>query len=202
MLAKEINLNKKFILIFVLINIIALGLYYSYALFQVNVIKDNVIVIHTGTINLTVSATGTGVSNNSFTLNSGETKEITINLSTTKTGEIGYKLYYTRVGTTTLEITPSRGFGSNVVAGTMTTSDSFTLTFKNTGNKNITITIGGIGGIAGYPIPLADGQNEIRTVAVTAANVSYTAPEGVTCDDGDGHCTFQVMIDQMASMLD
>ena len=33
MLTKEINLNKKFILVLILINVIALGLYYSYALF-------------------------------------------------------------------------------------------------------------------------------------------------------------------------
>ena len=170
-LQKEINLNKKFILILVLVNIIALGLYYSYALFQVKVIKDNVIVINTGTINLTVT---TGETNNTFTVAAGETKTINVSLTTTNQSEIGYKLYYTASNSNALTITSPKDFQDNIVKGTFTTSDTFTLKFKNTGLSSVTITLGGIGGLAAYPITLESGQNEI-TLSPLPANEKVLA---------------------------
>ena len=80
-LNREINLNKKFIVIFMLVNIIALALYYSYALFQINVIQDNIVVVNTApSIDLNFSIAEQPSSNN-ITLASGESKTITINLN-------------------------------------------------------------------------------------------------------------------------
>ena len=75
-LNKEININKKFIILLILVNFLIIGLYYSYALFEISIIQDNVVVLKTGNVNITTTLTN--YSNNTFTLASGETKEITV----------------------------------------------------------------------------------------------------------------------------
>ena len=89
-LKREINLNKKFIIIMILVNLIALGLYYSYALFETKVIKDNVVVIKTLSINITTDVSG--YENNRITLLSGESKTLTINLESNYTSPNAYML--------------------------------------------------------------------------------------------------------------
>ena len=44
-LNREININKKFIVIMLLLSILSIGFYYSYALFEISVIQNNVVVI-------------------------------------------------------------------------------------------------------------------------------------------------------------
>jgi len=78
MLNKEINLNKKFILILILINIIIIGIYYSYALFQISIVKDDIVVLKTGTIDI---VTTIGYDNNEFTLSGGEEKVMQAEIS-------------------------------------------------------------------------------------------------------------------------
>ncbi len=162
-LRKEINLNKKFVLVLILINILALSLYYSYALFEVTVIQNNVVVLKTGTINLTLS---TNVTNNSFTLASGGEQTINVTLNSTNLNEIGYKMYYTKSGDSTFTVKSPTDFQNNIVEGEMTSFKTFTLTFKNTGANSLTINLFGIGGLAGYPINLEEGQNEIELTPI------------------------------------
>ena len=165
-LNREININKKFILALVLVNIIALGLYYSYALFQVTKIQDGIVVINTGTINLTVS---TGETNNTFTVAAGASKSITVSLSSTNPNQIGYKLYYTKEGNSTVEIKSPYDYPNNVVQGVMTSSTSFPLTFNNTGSSSVTITVGAVGGLSAYPVVLGTGQTEITLTPMTGS---------------------------------
>lgn len=195
-LGKEINLNKKFIIIMVLLNIITIGMYYSYALFEVNVVKNNVVVLRTLSIDVVTTITGEGASNNSFTIASGETKTVTVNLTTTQTDEIGYKMYYTTEGTPNLEIRSNAMFDNNILAGTMTSAKTFTLTIKNNGESSITLTLGTIGGLKQYPINLESGKNEIEVLPppaneVVLAKATERANDGSNCktidtSDNDG----------------
>lgn len=57
-LQREINLNKKFILILVLVCILTIGLYTSYAYFQISVIQNNVVVLQTASIDITTTISG------------------------------------------------------------------------------------------------------------------------------------------------
>ena len=154
-LQRTINLNKKFILIMVLLCVISLLSYYSYALFEVNVVKNGVVVLRTGSIDLT--ATVENETNNTFTITKNSSKTVTINLTSTNSSEIGYKMYYENL-TGELTVTSNETFTNNIVEGKLTTSKSFTLTFTNSGTEDVSITLGGLGGLAQYPIPLEDGN--------------------------------------------
>lgn len=159
-LKKEINLNKKFVVILILVNVMMIFLYYSYALFQITVIQDNVVVIKTGTVNIVASIEG--LDNPSFTLASGEVKTVTVNLNTTNEGDIAYKLYYVKTGgVSDFVVTSSESFTDNIVEGIMTTSKTIVLTFENTGSEELTIYLGAQAGLVGYDIELKQGTELI-----------------------------------------
>ena len=108
-LKSEVNLNKKFILILVLVCVLTIGLYTSYAYFQITVIQNNVVVLQTASIDIITNIEG--YDNPTFTLNSGESKTITVNLSSTADGDIAYKMYYIMTsGEATFEVTSTTSF--------------------------------------------------------------------------------------------
>ena len=164
-LNREINLNKKFIVIFMLINIIALALYYSYALFQINVIQDNIVVVNTApSIDLNFSIAEQPSSNN-ITLASGESKTITINLTSSSNSSVGYKLFYYKQpgdsSTFTVSYSGTETFANNILQGVMKSSKQLILTFTNTGSKSLTMTLGAKAGYAGSVIKLETSYNLI-----------------------------------------
>ena len=123
MLEKEINLNKKFIIILLFLTVITLGMYSSYAYYEV------------------VS------------------------------------------GISLFEVSSTTTFPNDIVEGDMTSSKSFSFTFTNTGQNDITIKLGTQGGLTGYPIPLEQGielkLNETLGVPVKdAITTSVNNPTG------------------------
>jgi len=168
-LQRTININKKFIAIMILLSLISVMSYYSYALFQVNVVKNGVIIIRTGSIDLT--ATVQDETNNTFTVTANSSKTVTINLTSTNTSEIGYKMYYENL-TGELIVTSNETFTNNIVEGKMTTSKTITLTFTNSGTENVSITLGGLGGLAQYPIPIEDGNKHELVIGTIRPAIS------------------------------
>ena len=156
MLEKEINLNKKFIIILLFLTVITLGMYSSYAYYEVSVIKNSVIVLKTASIDITTTVVNQ--ENNTFTIPKGSSITLTVNLTTELTNQIGYKMYYEVVsGISSFNVTSTETFTNNIVEGDMTSSKSFSFTFTNTGLNDITIKLGTQGGLTGYPIPLEQG---------------------------------------------
>ena len=156
MLEKEINLNKKFIIILLFLTVITLGMYSSYAYYEVSVIKNSVIVLKTATIDITTTVVNQ--ENNTFTIPKGSSITLTVNLTTELTNQIAYKMYYEVVsGISLFNVTSTTTFTNNIVEGDMTSSKSFSFTFTNTGLNDITIKLGTQGGLTGYPIPLEQG---------------------------------------------
>jgi len=184
-LNKEININKKFIVMFVLLNFIIMGMYYSYALFQVSVIQDNVVVIKTGSVNITTSITD--LDSSSFTLTSGETKTVTVNLNSTNEGNIEYKMYYdVTSGISDFIVTSTEVFTDDIVEGSMETTKTITFTFQNTGNNDITIQLGTQGGLSGYDIELKQGielvlNTELGTPIKSAITTGVNNPTDTSC---------------------
>ena len=80
MLNKEINLNKKIIVFLIFICVLSVGLYSSYAYYEVSVIKNSVIVLKTASINITTTVVNQ--ENNTFTIPKGGSKTLTVNLTT------------------------------------------------------------------------------------------------------------------------
>ena len=182
MLEKEINLNKKFIIILLFLTVITLGMYSSYAYYEVSVIKNSVIVLKTASINITTTVVNQ--ENNTFTIPKGSSITLTVNLTTELTNQIGYKMYYEVVsGISTFNATSTTTFPNDIVEGDMTSSKSFSFTFTNTGQNDITIKLGTQGGLTGYPIPLEQGielkLNETLGVPVKdAITTSVNNPTG------------------------
>ncbi len=182
MLEKEINLNKKFIIILLFLTVITLGMYSSYAYYEVSVIKNSVIVLKTASIDITTTVVNQ--ENNTFTIPKGSSITLTVNLTTELTNQIAYKMYYEVVsGISLFNVTSTETFTNNIVEGDMTSSKSFSFTFTNTGQNDITIKLGTQGGLTGYPIPLEQGielkLNETLGVPVKdAITTSVNNPTG------------------------
>ena len=168
-LQRTINLNKKLILVLILLSVVSLMSYYSYALFQVNVVKNGVVVLKTGSIDLT--ATVENETNNTFTVTANSSKTVTINLTTTNSSEIAYKMYYENLNGE-LTVTSNETFTDNIVEGKMTTSKTITLTFTNSGTEDVSITLGGLGGLAQYPIPIEDSNKHELVIGTIRPAIS------------------------------
>ena len=179
-LNREININKKFIILLILINLIALGLYYSYALFEVNLIQNNIIVINTGTVNLTTTVQNE--TDNTFTVSGNSSKTVTVNLTSTNSSELAYKMYYENL-TGELTVTSTESFTNNIVEGLMTTSKTITLTFTNNTDSSVSITLGGIGGLAQYSIPLEDNNKHELIIGTIKPAISDLVKLNLTTTD-------------------
>ena len=203
MLNKEINLNKKIIVFLIFICVLSVGMYSSYAYYEVSVIKNSVIVLKTASINITTTVVNQ--ENNTFTIPKGSSITLTVNLTTELTNQIGYKMYYEVVsGVSLFNVTSTETFTNNIVEGDMTSSKSFSFTFTNTGLNDITIKLGTQGGLTGYPIPLDQGielkLNEtlgipVKDVIITSANNPSDAScktkveeDGITYISGTKDC--------------
>ena len=182
MLNKEINLNKKIIVFLIFICVLSVGMYSSYAYYEVSVIKNSVIVLKTASINITTTVVNQ--ENNTFTIPKGNSVTLTVNLTTELTNQIAYKMYYEVVsGISLFNVSSTETFTNNIVEGDMTSSKSFSFTFTNTGLNDITIKLGTQGGLTGYPIPLEQGielkLNETLGVPVKdAITTSVNNPTG------------------------
>ena len=185
MLNKEINLNKKIIVFLIFICVLSVGMYSSYAYYEVSVIKNSVIVLKTASINITTTVVNQ--ENNTFTIPKGSSITLTVNLTTELTNQIAYKMYYEVVsGISTFNVTSTTTFPNDIVEGDMTSSKSFSFTFTNTGQNDITIKLGTQGGLTGYPIPLEQGielkLNTTLSVPVKNAIIeSVNNPSDTSC---------------------
>ncbi len=185
MLNKEINLNKKIIVFLIFICVLSVGLYSSYAYYEVSVIKNNVIVLKTASIDIITDVVDKD--NNTFTIPKGSSITLTVNLTTELTNQIAYKMYYEVVsGISLFEVSSTTTFPNDIVEGDMTLSKSFSFTFTNTGTNDITIKLGTQGGLTGYPIPLEQGielkLNETLGVPVKdAITTSVNNPSDTSC---------------------
>ena len=185
MLNKEINLNKKIIVFLIFICVLSVGMYSSYAYYEVSVIKNSVIVLKTASINITTTVVNQ--ENNTFTIPKGSSITLTVNLTTELTNQIAYKMYYEVVsGVSTFNVTSTTTFTNDIVEGDMTSSKSFSFTFTNTGLNDITIKLGTQGGLTGYPIPLEQGielkLNETLGLPVKdAITTSVNNPSDTSC---------------------
>ena len=157
MLYKEINLNKKFIIILLFLTVITLGMYSSYAYYEVSVIKNSVIVLKTAEVNLNLEVVNH--ENNTFIIPKNDSITVTINLTSTSTSEIGYKLYYIlNTNNTNYVVTSTETFNNNAIEGTLTSSKQIALTFTNNSNEDISITLGANGGLKEYPMVVDKGE--------------------------------------------
>ncbi|MGN0993000.1 MAG: hypothetical protein ACI4PE_03680 [Bacilli bacterium] len=185
MLNKEIKINKFFIIILLLVCVITLGLYTSYAYYEVSVIKNGVVVIKTGTFDITTEVVDK--TNNTFTIPASSNITVTVNLTTDLTNEIGYKMYYEVIsGISTFNVTSTTTFTNDIVEANMTSSKQLQFTFTNLGSNDLTIKLGTKGGFANYPIPLDEGL-ELKVNTTLGVPVKNAIVESVN-NPSDSSC--------------
>ena len=188
MLNKEIKLNKYLIIFLLLVYVITIGLYASYAYYEVSVIKNGVVVIKTATIDITTNVVDQ--KNNTFTIPASSNITVTVNLTTELTNEIGYKMYYEVIsGISTFNATSTTTFTNDIVEANMTSSTQLQFTFTNLGSNNITIKLGTKGGLANYPIPLDEGI-ELKVNTTLSVPVKNAIVESV--NNPSGSCKTKV----------
>ncbi len=189
MLNKEIKLNKYLIIFLLLVYVITIGLYTSYAYYEVSVIKNGVVVIKTATIDITTNIVDQ--ENNTFTIPTNSNITVTVNLTTELTNEIGYKMYYEVIsGVSTFNATSTTTFTNDIVEANMTSSTQLQFTFTNLGSNDITIKLGTKGGLANYPIPLDEGL-ELKVNTTLSVPIKNAIIESVN-NPSDSSCKTKV----------
>ena len=188
MLNKEIKLNKYLIIFLLLVYVITIGLYTSYAYYEVSVIKNGVVVIKTATMDIATNVVDQ--ENNTFTIPANSNITVTVNLTTELTNEIGYKMYYEVIsGISTFNATSTTTFTNDIVEANMTSSNQLQFTFTNLGSNDITIKLGTKGGLANYPIPLDEGI-ELKVNTTLSVPVKNAIVESV--NNPSGSCKTKV----------
>ena len=146
----ETKFSKIYMLVIIILTLLIVGGYFSYAIFTVSKEKNNAISIVTG--NLTYDLKIDGASSNTLSINSGETKEFTVTLSNPNSRIARFNFYY--IGTLPDGIsagyvtgdglsTPPIATGVNLEAdGSVGASNVYKIRVTNNSGNNATITLG------------------------------------------------------------
>ena len=158
------NISKWYLLIVVLIGILVLGFYYSYAMFTVDKVKSNAVSIVTGELNYTLS----GITNNRITVagNSGVSTTITVN--SLNSIESKYQLYYLSLNNITVGYVNDNDLPYGQI-GTSGTTKTVRIIVTNTSSSSQMVTIGIAGGLVNNELTLENGQIAINQEAIFSA---------------------------------
>ena len=146
----ETSFSKIYMIVMVIITLLIVGGYFSYAMFTVSKEQGNAISIITG--NLVYDLEVDGSEGNNLTVGAGETKEFTVTLSNPNNRIARFNFYYegslpdgVTAGYITGEglNTPPNEIGTNLEAsGTAGSSNIYKIRVKNDSSSNVTITLG------------------------------------------------------------
>ena len=168
--------------IMVLIAIICIGTYYSYAMFTVEKIKGNAISIVTGELVYEIS--GSDITNQEISVKGNEIKILEVVIKSENEIESKYKLYYEE--TEEVEVNVIKGEGES--EGQIETEEKrVTIVIRNQSNSTKTIKIGVQGGLVNNGLVLEEGREalgeeerySIGTRSVTGGSVSLSKSSGV-----------------------
>lgn len=168
--------------IMVLIAIICIGTYYSYAMFTVEKIKGNAISIVTGELVYEIS--GSDITNQEISVKGNEIKILEVVIKSENEIESKYKLYYEE--TEEVEVNVIKGEGES--EGQIETEEKrVTIVIRNQSNSTKTIKIGVQGGLVNNELVLEEGREalgeeerySIGTRSVTGGSVSLSKSSGV-----------------------
>ena len=192
----ETSFSKIYMIVMVIITLLIVGGYFSYAMFTVSKEQGNAISIITG--NLVYDLTVDGEEGNTLTVGSGETKEFTVTLSNPNNRKARFNFYYegtlpegVSAGYKTGEglNTPPSEIGTNLeTSGTAGSSNIYTIRVTNNSSSSVTITLGVGVGLDYNDLSLPSNGHLFEEIKLTGpvsdvipANVG---PDGGTYDDG------------------
>lgn len=160
---KDINMNNKVIIFTVFMCVLTIGLYYSYALFQMNVIKNDIVKIETGTLNVVL--TSNDLVNNKTIMIPGS-GSVTVNLKITNKTIINAKyVLYTNDAINGIVFSSPTNFDDYdyYFEGVLLGNDSadYVLTIRNINESNVTINFDILAGLDSYGVEVENDSNVI-----------------------------------------
>ena len=191
----ETSFSKIYMIVMVIITLLILGGYFSYAMFTVSKEKGNAITIETG--NLVYDLTVDGEKSNKLIVGANETKEFTVTLSNSNNRKARFNFYYEGSLPSGVEAgyksgagfnTPPSEVGTNLEkSGTVGSSNVYTIRVANNSSSSVTITLGvGVGlDYNDLSLPSNGHLFEEAKKETVADYVLEPGENGSTYDDGE-----------------
>ena len=191
----ETSFSKIYMIGMIIITLLVVGGYFSYAMFTVSKEKSNAISIVTG--NLTYKLEVDGVEGNKLTVGAGETKEFTVTLSNPNNREARFNFYYEGTLPSGVEAgyktgdginIPMEEVGSNLTAsGSAGSSNTYKIRVKNGSSSSVTVTLGVGVGLDYNDLSLPSNGHlfeEAQDPTVAEVVLADQGENGDTYDDG------------------
>ena len=191
----ETSFSKIYMIGMIIITLLVVGGYFSYAMFTVSKEKSNAISIVTG--NLTYKLEVDGSEGNKLTIGSGETKEFTVTLSNPNNRTARFNFYYIGSLPSGVEAgyktgdginIPMEAVGSNLTAsGSAGSSNTYKIRVKNGSSSSVTVTLGVSVGLDYNDLSLPSNGylfEEYQGEPVADVVLNNPGPNGDTYDDG------------------
>ncbi len=192
----ETSFSKIYMIGMIIITLLVVGGYFSYAMFTVSKEKSNAISIVTG--NLTYKLEVDGSEGNKLTIGSGETKEFTVTLSNPNNRIARFNFYYigslpsgVEAGYKTGEgiNIPMEAVGSNLTAsGSAGSSNTYKIRVKNGSSSSVTVNLGVSVGLDYNDLSLPSNGHLFEEAKLEGPVADIVlddpGPDGDTYDDG------------------
>ena len=189
----ETSFSKVYIIGIILVSVLIVGIYFSYAMFTVSKEKDDAIRIVTG--NLTAKLEVDGKEGNTLTVPAGETKEFTVTLSNPNNRTARFNFYYEGSlsdGVTAGYLTgdglntPPESTGINLSqSGASGSSNIYSIRVSNKSGSSVTITLGVGVGLDYNDLTLPSNGHLFKEVSTLVSDVVIeNLSGGSTYDDG------------------
>ncbi len=191
----ETSFSKIYMIVMIIVTLLMLGGYFSYAMFTVSKEKGNAISIVTG--NLTYKLTVDNVESNKLVVGAKETKEFTVTLSNPNNREARFNFYYEGSLASGVEVGYKTGEGINIpmgekganltASGSSGSSNIYKIRVKNESSSSVTITLGvGVGlDYNDLSLPSNGHLFEEAKKETVADYVLEPGENGSTYDDGE-----------------
>ena len=194
----ETSFSKIYMIIMVIITLLILGGYFSYAMFTVSKEKSNAISIVTGNLTYKLEVDGDGEEGNTLTVPSNTVKDFTITLSNPNNRTARFNFYYvgdlpsnTKVGYITADNTntlPSETGINLEKEGTAGSSNTYIIRVINNSVKSVTVNLGVSVGLDYNDLTLPENghlfeeityKGEVGTVVLSNISKDNTYDDGV-----------------------
>ena len=191
----ETSFSKIYMIVMIIITLLIVGGYFSYAMFTVSKEKSNAIRIVTG--NLTYKLTVDGEESNTLTVGSKETKTFTVTLSNPNNRIARFNFYY--VGSLPTDVTagyvtgdglntPPVSIGINLEKADVSgSSNTYSIRVSNKSSSSATITLGVSVGLDYNDLTLPENGHLFEEIVMTGKVsdiVIDNLSSGSTYDDG------------------
>ena len=137
LLKKDIKIDRKIIILFVIFNFLIMGLYYTYSIFVIRQLKEDVSLIAVNTKVLSMQSSS--LTDNKITVSAGTSQAIDITVTNPATIKMYYRIMHEGVptGVSIYETnSDNTSYGEIAASGSITSS----ITINNTTASDVTIT--------------------------------------------------------------